>query len=131
MANPEITLSASDLSKWADKLAAEDWSFSTWKYLLGDAALIGLWGIFLVTLIALLLPHSRKRLAIGSRMNINLGTIFSAFIITWIVGIFGHGAMFGPGPYSYWLYQFLGADLFTSLSDWSFRYMTLLGLLFS
>lgn len=131
MADPKITLSAADISKWSERLAAEDWSWLTWKYLLGDAALILLWLAFLTTLISILLPKSRKRLAVATRVNVNGGTIFSAFIFTWIAGIFGWSAMFGAGPYGYWLHQLLGADLFASVSEWTFRYMTLAGLLFS
>lgn len=130
MADPKISVSSSELSKWGERLAAEDWSWLTWKYILGDAALIALWFVFILVLISLLIPSYRKKLGAASRVNVSGGTIFSAFVITWIIGAFGQGALFGPGPYSYWLHQLLGPDLFVSISDWTFRYLTIVGLLF-
>ena len=130
MADPQITISSSELSKWGERLAAEDWSWLTWKYILGDAAFIALWFLFFSVLIALFIPSCRKKLGAASRVNVSGGTMFSAFVFTWIVGIFGQGALFGPGPYAYWLHQILGPESFEAISDWTFRYLTLVGLLF-
>jgi hypothetical protein len=132
MSNPKTTyFDEGDVALWSKRLAAEDWSWVTWKFLLGDTALVILWALLMLTLIMLILPKSRKQLAYSANIQVSGGTFCSAFIFTWLAGTFAHGAIFGGGPFGYWLHQLLGANRFETIADWSFRYLTFLGILFS
>lgn len=52
MSTPKTTyLEYGEIVVWAKRLAAEDWSRLTWKHLIGDAELLLLWAIFLITLV--------------------------------------------------------------------------------
>lgn len=131
MSSPTTYFDAGDVALWSKRLAAEDWSWVTWKFLIGDSAFIILWMVLMFTLIALFLPHTRRKIAYSSNIQVSGGTICSAFIFTWLAGTFAHTAIFGSGPFGYWLHQLLGANRFEEVADWSYRYLTFLGVLFS
>ena len=131
MADSKISLSAAEISKWGQRLAADDWAWVTWKYLLGDTLFVLLWLIFAFVFLSLFFPTSRKRLVISTGINVSGGTMFSAFLFTWLVASLCHSALFAPGPYAYWLHSLLGPECFSYIGDWTFKYMTLLGLIFN
>ncbi|WP_444997919.1 hypothetical protein [Aliikangiella sp. IMCC44359] len=123
------SLTESELIKWGNRLSASDWSWATWKYLLLDTGLILLWLAFFTVFILMLLPKTKKKLELASGYKFATGQWFYAFICTWTAGLFAHPAIFGSGPYGYWLHQLIGPSAFANCSDWTFRYMTLLGLI--
>jgi len=131
MADLTMALSQADMSKWAGRLAADDWSWVTWKYFLGDSILLLLWLVFMFTLVSMIVPGLRRKLVNSSKLPVNGSVIFSGFICTWLIADLAHGAIFGPGPYGYWLQSWLGDVTFSEVADWTNRRMTLLGLVFS
>ena len=131
MADLTMALSQADMSKWAGRLAADDWSWVTWKFFLGDTLLLILWLIFMFTFVSMIIPNLRRKLVNSSKLPVNGSTIFSAFIITWLIAQFTHGAIFGAGPYGYWLQSWLGVNTFNDLANWTHQYLTLFGFLFS
>jgi len=121
-------LTSEELSKWGERVTASDWSWSTWKWFLGDTFLILIWVLFMLTFFSMLIPRTRKRIVLATGRAIKGSSYFGAFIFTWTAALLAHPAIFGPGPYSYWIYQLLGPSSFASVEDWTFRYMTLFGL---
>jgi len=122
-------LTATELSKWGDRLAASDWSWVTWKYFLLSTGSILLWLIFLFVFISMFMPTMRKRYSKLGGYTFSGGSFVTAFICTWLVATITHGAVFSAGPYSYWLQTWVGADSFVAIEQWSFKYLTLLGLI--
>jgi hypothetical protein len=131
MATPRTTyFDAGDVVLWSKRLAVEDWSWVTWKFLLGGTAVVFLWVLLMITLVSLFLPSTRRKIEYLSNIQVSGGTFCSAIFFTWLAGTFAHGAIFG-GPYGFWLHQWLGANTFEAIADWTFRYLTLLGVIFS
>jgi hypothetical protein len=130
MASPTTYFDAGDVALWSKRLAAEDWSWVTWKFLLGSSAVIILWVLLMITLVSLFLPKTRRKIEHQANFHVSGGTICSAFFFTWLAGDFAHSAIFG-GPFGFWLHQMLGANTFEAAADWCFRYLTVLGLLFA
>jgi hypothetical protein len=130
MASQTTYFDAGNAAVWAKRLAAEDWSWVTWKFVMGGAALVFLWFFLILTLIMLIVPNTRRMITFNNG-HFDVKTFISALFFTWLSGTFAHAAMFGSGPYSYWIHQLVGDTTFESIADWSFRYLTLLGVLFS
>jgi hypothetical protein len=131
MANLKMALSQADMNKWGSRLAAEDWTWVTWKYLLGETALFALWLIFMYTLVSMVVPSLKRQLVYTTGLPVNGSVLFSAFIITWLIATLTHGAIFGAGPYGYWLQSWLGENSFNDLANWTHQYLTLFGVLFT
>jgi len=127
----ELQLSKTEMGKWADRLAAEDWAWVTWKYFLGESVLILLWLVFVCTLVNMIIPGTRRKLVQATKIPVTGSTIFAAFVCTWLMADLTHGAIFGGGPYGYWLQTWLGSVTFSAVADWTNRWMTLLGFVFS
>ena len=130
MADLKMALTQTDMSKWASRIASEDWAWVTWKYFLGDTFLFLLWLSFLCTFISMLVPSVRIKLVSYTRLPVNGSVVFSAFVITWLIGSFSHAAIFSPGPYSYWLQSWLGVHVFDDVASWTHKYLTLFGVIF-
>lgn len=116
-------ISSRDMALWGSRLAADDWAWVTWKYLLGTTALVALWALFMFVFISILLPNRFLNMPKNT-------SVFAAFIMTWLVAIMAHGAVFGAGPYGYVLQSSLGG-LYSPIEAWTFKWMTLLGLISS
>ena len=123
----DLVLTSSEMNKWSQRLAADDWAWVTWKWLLGDTALVFIWLVFVIALIQMILPKSRRRMSRLTGRNIEGGTIFTGVVFTWLAGTFAHAAVFGAGPYGYWLQSWLGETKFQNVSEWVFTYLTLFG----
>ncbi|WP_162926481.1 hypothetical protein [Teredinibacter purpureus] len=123
----DFVLTSSEMNKWAQRLAAEDWTWITWKWLLGNSALIVIWLVFVLAVVQMLLPKSRQRLSRVTGRNVDGSTIFTGIVFTWLAGTFSHGAIFGSGPYGYWLQNWLGESTFQYVAEWTYTYFTLFG----
>lgn len=123
----DLVLTSSEMAKWGQRLAADDWAWVTWKWLLGNSALILIWIVFVVALLQLLHPRSRQRVARYTGRTVDGSSVFTGVVLTWLAGTFAHGALFGAGPYGYWLQTWLGESTFQDVAEWTYTYLTLFG----
>lgn len=123
----DLVLTSSEMAKWGQRLAADDWAWVTWKWLLGDTALILLWLLFVFALIQMIVPWSRRRIVAMTGRSVDGRSIFAGVVVTWLAGTFAHAALFGSGPYGYWLQSWLGESTFQHFGSWTYTYLTLFG----
>lgn len=99
----ETLMNARELAKWTERLAADDWSRQTWENVAMGTLCGAAWLLCICLLVACLVPPLRRKFHSWTGVYLPWNICVALLIITNIVGILGHPAIFSTGAIAYWV----------------------------
>ncbi len=127
MANKEYLIYPEHMQEWADRLAADDSQWVTWKFFLMDILVVSLW-LFCLSFFLFFLyrcfafPFMKKKLAMNP-----VKPLILMYFIAFTTGIFAHRILFYSGPFGYYMQTWLGTESFARWNEWFFENLTIMG----
>lgn len=115
---------------WAGRLAADDWSWTVWKSLFFSGGLIALWLLFLFFTVVGVIPRLRRWWCGITGLSISPGHGLASFLCSALTFSLTHSVIFSVGVIAYWLNSVIPAYTMESLSEFSFKWLSVVGWFF-
>ncbi len=112
---------------WADRVAAEDWTWPIWKSVFFSSGLIALWLVFVCLAIIGLIPHLRRSWAALTGFTVAPIQGLGLFLCSAFIFSLTHAVIFSTGVIAFWLNTALPADLLETLSEFSYKWLSVIG----
>ncbi len=122
-----MTIEQLDFLRWIEKISQNGvpWNLGDWVF---DLAICGLWILFVVLSISILLSSNlRRNLCAIVDVNDSGFQIFSTLLITLGFGWAASLVIFGKGPIGYHMYYLLGEETFFEVNESFLNYATIIG----
>ncbi|MFV0508768.1 MAG: hypothetical protein ACK5M8_05910 [Shewanella algae] len=113
----DFLMSQRELAKWAERLAADDWGRQTWESIALGVSCGALWLLCILVLVGCLVPPIRRRIHSWTGIYLPWNIAIAALIITNLVGIMGHPAIFSSGVVAYWINTTVPASVLEPLAE--------------
>lgn len=123
-------MSPREESLWAGRLAMDDWAWPVWKSMLMGGGLIALWLIFLGLALVGLIPALRRRWLRVTGLSVTPGHSMGLFFCSAMTFSLTHAVLFSVGVFAYWLNSLIPANTLESMSEFSYKWLSVVGWLF-
>ncbi len=130
MSNSDWGMRASEMARWANKLAS-GWDWSVWENLLFSLGLIALWLMFLSLAVIGVIRPLRRRWASFCGVTVTPMHGGISFVVSAFVFSLAHAAIFGEGVIAYWVNTALPPRMVEALAETSFKYLSVVGWIFA
>lgn len=99
----EVLMKSREIVKWSERLAADEWGRQIWENIAMGIVCGAAWLLCIGLLITCLTPPLRRKFHLWTGVYLPWNICVAILIVTNLVGILGHPAIFSSGVIAYWV----------------------------
>lgn len=99
----ETLMKQHELVKWGERLTSDNWGQQIWESIALGVSCGAAWLLCIGLLVTCLVPPLRRKFHSWTGFYLPWNIFVALFLITNVVGIMGHPALFSSGVIAYWI----------------------------